>query len=906
MQDKKLLALGFSTVLIEEIRKKSLSLTGLRGISQTALARMGFSERDAITIRDRVSRKPIPSNIVDRIIFETGGVCCYCANGNHAQPFQIHHINDYASSRDHSPTNLMLVCPTHHVYIHQSKVSSKEQQEIKRAWTSMWELASQYVAKGLTFPFGAFEYIDYSIPGSVTDIFSFGPAKPQMCEKLAEGPLLQNALGILYDQNKILITGDSGSGKTTLSLALSAKVDNSKVYRYWVGEKGSAETMQEVLTFLSFAIKPIVLIIDDASSKIVDSHIEKILGFAQNDKKLVVVSAKQDLSIDSRLEQRVAGLVFPVTWSALQLTVKENMQRHEHVILGYLKSKGLNTYNGRRIGYALADTKFSEVLDSYATGTNTVWQFIFMLASGKEVLKRRLAELYDRGRLDLMVMFLGVNHIATGEQGASLADIHDFYRMHPYFENQSQPSSEWLNAQLDQLTQWGMIRRNRDRYNLAHRMLALNFLELSYTGDKLNTDLLLDMFFAADRPARQVLILWSWLRDTVIGSYVSKWIASLSPNQWKQLTDQVMDEGLMWLNVMTIMLSGFSEVLGHVLKDRGEAVANIIGKQGKGRLNDFIQLSTPFKNNAPDSWQALLQKLDQKKFYQLILHAKAWELYNLDSLFNVIRELGYTSWILSFTGQFSKSDFKYMASRLDKGDVQAFSGLIKFWRRFVFDISVGEFVEYMAFVPKILKGSDIKDYRFDFHHRGYSEIMSFPELIDKIMEELDPDQMAREFVSLTPDHWANVLLLSYLSEYGQHRAIADFMFKIDLDRLIQNIEIYYLDHLHGFRLMIYQLTYDKKRRKEIAVRLRPLVDRAVQKSISQGYKEHEDMLYAFKEIDAPWVDDYCFHRGILLKQHKKFIGDDNDGLKTNAFYLKDLDLDGLMPANKISVGDPGS
>lgn len=907
MEDKKFLALGFNTKLIEKIHSKNLSFTALRGVNYKALLNIGFSEQDAILIRERVNRKPIPVDVIDIILSQTGGVCCYCANGNHTQPYQIHHIYDYASSQNHNVANLMLVCPTHHVYIHQNKIKAEKQLEAKHAWISLWEISSQYASKSLSFPFGAFEYIDYGTSGSVTDIFSFGTAKPRTSALLADGPLLQSAFKILEENDKILLSGDSGSGKTTLSLAIASKIDSAKVYRYCVGEKGSAETMQEIILFLSLAIKPIVLIIDDVNPKLIPGHIEKIMSFGQKDKKLIVVNTKQGLSSTNNLEQRLAALELPVTWSALRSTVMASMQQHEHEIVGYLKSKGLDTYNGRKIGYSFTETKFSEVLDSYATGTNTVWQFIYMLGSGRELLQRRLSELYHRDRLDLLVSFLGINHVATGEQGATIEDMNAFYQSHPYFTNQSQPSSDWIKDQLEQLSALGLIKRNRDRYNLAHRMLAINFLELSYLSDQENTEELLDMFFVADKPARQVLILWSWLRDTFVRRYISQWMSSRSLKQWDDLTHEVLNEGLLWLNAMTVMLAGANEVLDHIFKDKGEAVAEVINKQGEGTLNDFIQLSTPFKNHAPEIWPALLKGIDQKKFYHLLLHAKPWELYSLDKLFCTIWELGYSSWSISFTKKFSKPDFSYMAQRINNGDVQAFSGLIQFWRRFVTDISVGEFVQYIAFIPEILKGAKIKDLRFDTYHSGYSEILGFPELVNKIMEVLDPEEMAREFVALTPDQWANVLTLSHLSEFGGHSAISDFVAGIDLNELCQNIQHYYQDYPFGFRLIIYQLAYDKERRKEISKLLQPLIELSVQRSISMGYIDHEGILEAFARIDAAWVEDYCGRSNISLQSPSKAMYEvDKCDIKLNAFYLKDLDLNGLMPSNKISLDKPST
>lgn len=907
MKDKKLLGLGFNTELIEKILSKSLTVTALRGTSRAALLGMGFSEEEAKTIAQGVNRSAIPTDTIEQLMLQTGEVCCYCADGNKSRPFQIHHINEYADSRDHSLDNLVLVCPTHHVHIHLSKIAVGEQHAVKRAWSNLWEIALGYVSKGFSFPFGAFEYIDYTIPGSVTDIFSFGPAKPAVCRQLTEGQLLQHAQQLLTDHHSVLITGESGSGKTTLSLAIAASAGEVVVFRYLVGQKDSLGTVNEIVLFLGMATRPLLLIIDDANTKLIPGHIEKILSVAQSSKKIIVVNTKVELSGTENLEQRTAGLVMPITWPLLQKTVKTNMLKHEVEILGYLKSRGLDKYNGDQIGYSITDRRFRHVLDSYASGTQSVWQFIFMLASGETLLNSRLSELFAQDRLDLLVVFLAANQIATVEQGASLAEIQNFFMTHPHFAHQEQPSLQWLESQIDQLVKWRMIKKNRDRFNLAHRMLALNFLRLCYLRDQKNTEQVFDMFFRSKKPVRNLLILWSWIKEGRFQNYTVKWMESLSLEDWNDLAHQAAREGLVWMSIMTEILHPTNKViLSYILKDKAEIFAEIVDKHQQDTLYYFDRLAVVIRYHAPQIWPDLLEKLDKDLLYHKIRNATPWEIDKLSGLFYSIKENpANIPWILELTDRFSNADFNYMASRLEKGDVRTFSELMGFWRGYVSNISVGEFVDFMGFIPRLLKDCKITDVNFAFLHSGYSEIVIFPDLIDNILMALDPKKMAEEYVDLTPDAWGNVLPLSYLAAYGRHSAITSFLAQLDLDKLSRTLELYFRDDLYSFRQLIYQLSYANSRQTEIAELLRPLVVETVSISMSTGGQEHESILEAFAKFDKTWVDDYCIKANISLEKLRKDIRKENERDKEDLFYrLKDLmpeDFAQLLPAYKISL-----
>src|SRR5690554_1933501 len=214
--EKRLLARGFDTELIQKIEVRSLNLTSLRAMNKEALKINEFTEEEADLIISKVKRNPIDTKVLEAILFKSGEVCCYCADGDSTRPFHIHHINEHYISGDDSEENLLLVCPNDHANIHSKNIPIEEQKAVKRAWENVWHIGQEYKKNGITFPYGSFEVIDYEVKGSIVDIFSFASPGGSVCRELANGDITEQCLNTLNQENKLVIAGGSGSGKTTL------------------------------------------------------------------------------------------------------------------------------------------------------------------------------------------------------------------------------------------------------------------------------------------------------------------------------------------------------------------------------------------------------------------------------------------------------------------------------------------------------------------------------------------------------------------------------------------------------------------------------------------------------------------------------------------------------------------
>src|SRR5450631_1535448 len=127
-----LLALGFDTDLITRIEGHGHSITALRSLSRNALV-LQYDETDVTIILDRRVRKPMDEEVVQKVIDDSDGACCFCADGNQSRPYQIHHAVEYSKTQDNSRDNLILICPNHHQSV--PKIMTAEQQKaVRRTW----------------------------------------------------------------------------------------------------------------------------------------------------------------------------------------------------------------------------------------------------------------------------------------------------------------------------------------------------------------------------------------------------------------------------------------------------------------------------------------------------------------------------------------------------------------------------------------------------------------------------------------------------------------------------------------------------------------------------------------------------------------------------------------------------
>lgn len=118
-QDKliNLIAVGLDSKLAKKIISKGYTLSKLKSASKKDLSNI-FESWQVKDIIDATRRKPISSDITNRLVNESDWKCCMCWDISKEKPLVIHHIIEHSKTQDDSYENLVLLCSKHHNLAH--------------------------------------------------------------------------------------------------------------------------------------------------------------------------------------------------------------------------------------------------------------------------------------------------------------------------------------------------------------------------------------------------------------------------------------------------------------------------------------------------------------------------------------------------------------------------------------------------------------------------------------------------------------------------------------------------------------------------------------------------------------------------------------------------------------------
>lgn len=831
--EKKFLSLGFSTDLINTISKKRLTVSGLTGLNEAALLEMGFTKEEADIIRGKVNRQPIPIENIENIIAKTGGVCCFCSDGNDTRPYQIHHIEEYHVNQNNEEDNLMLVCPTHHVAIHQNHKSRKEQISVRLIWENIWQIALAYKEKELSFPYQTFVSIDYSFEGSITEIFSFAEPTPSVCLKLLQPELLTDAKRIIEYQNKIIISGNSGSGKSTLAIGIAGSLPGFSTYLCSVGID-SSRTVNEIYTFLSMAVKHVILLIDDANTALTTYQIESILKLAEEKKKIIVVNTN-NLDGSQKIELHFLENVFPVNWNLLQSGVKKTLINNGNEILQYLREKKLDYFNGSSVGHGIHEYNIKRIIESYSEEITSVWQLIFLLGSGIEVLDNIHVALVNNDRLDVVVLLISINQIARIEKGTTIDEIMDLYKSHSILRKGYVPERDWLKDQLDKLIEKRILKNQRGRYNTVHRYFARNFIEHSYFKSNTGTEEMLNGIFSDKKRIEEILILWSWLENSTLLKFIQEWYRAYDLNEWMSLVDTAWQASLSLLSLlayrMYLIAPGGYVPIKVCFEGKGKDLATLINRGEENTLQSLKRLVTALKNNCNETLIEMFANVNSDGVAKLIAQSNPEYFGDINWLCNDIYHID-VNWLDTVCKKLSLDDLDNIVSKIKAGDIDTLSKVIEFHRTFVQNLKRSEFRKYVEKFGELLKGCGLEEIQ---HSASYSqplfELPAFEKDITYILDCLNKDRLANDFSSASARHWGKLLTLSFYSVHSETKAIPEIIEKIDIPTLINNVQKYYQEYDYELRLLLYQLSFgSNEKRLLFSLALRPFIKEILDES----------------------------------------------------------------------------
>lgn len=133
---KALMGRGFDTETAKRLDQAGYTLNHLKTIDENELRSLNIRE-ELIDRILREKRPPIPSERLNKVLYESGMTCCICGDKN--QGVIVHHIEEYSDSRSHAGDNLVVLCLNHHGEAHtkrelQQNLTPEKLRDFKQRW----------------------------------------------------------------------------------------------------------------------------------------------------------------------------------------------------------------------------------------------------------------------------------------------------------------------------------------------------------------------------------------------------------------------------------------------------------------------------------------------------------------------------------------------------------------------------------------------------------------------------------------------------------------------------------------------------------------------------------------------------------------------------------------------------
>ena len=110
-----LISRSVNSTLAKELAEAGFTLSTLKQKKQDELLALGLTEESADIILAE-SRPPIPSGTLRATLYKNRYSCCVCRDSE--KPIILHHIVPWHISKNHSETNLAVLCLHHHDAAH--------------------------------------------------------------------------------------------------------------------------------------------------------------------------------------------------------------------------------------------------------------------------------------------------------------------------------------------------------------------------------------------------------------------------------------------------------------------------------------------------------------------------------------------------------------------------------------------------------------------------------------------------------------------------------------------------------------------------------------------------------------------------------------------------------------------
>lgn len=903
-----LLGYGLASDLIEKIGDRGHTLGELRALSRQKL--LGHYTSDEVDqIKARIDRTPIPETVIETVISKAGGACCYCGDGNSTRPFQIHHVDPYSETQDNSEENLLLVCPTHHVVIHSNDVSRLEQRGERRRWHATIEIASDFAAKGLAFPFGTFQALDYESAPKPVELVEFGPLSPSTALISYPEELAVAARARLELSSFLLILGGSGSGKSTYATALGGlyEKDGFRVFRHCYG-KQAHDSLKQVSLFISACVRKAIVILDDANTWATAADLQQLGKIVSGLKHVRVIANWTADDSDDGSKLQASDLPKQVLlWSDLRPAVVETLLKHEGDIVESLQKYESDRSIGS-LGLGSLHSRLEERISALGDKPKTVYEFIFGLRGEGVAVAEEFRKLVQEDRTDIPVLHVAIEQIAGFEQPTSIEEtVAACLRA----EGSGYPpaSQEWVEAALNRQVRCKRLVRVRDRYTTIHRKWAARIIAagLESVVAKPATELLLkhDFQVASASPER-LLRLWSWLRSLDESRpFVKGWEKSLSLDDWTQLVGGCARRGLMEVGFVARQMhllfdnSTWTSTVAKSFEQNAAAITSLIYGASPTDWYWLHQISMAMEHACPDAWTRILQGWDRKSVAALLRETPLDQFDNFWWACGKARSL-CPGWLEGVGEYLTWEDFSERLNSVEAGDLRSLFEAFEVFGALGHKLRRSMLRRVCEAMKAALAGATIEDLRLrETNTTMMSLTLFFPEDVQRAFAVIDVQKFGQALGRSLPRHWRPLCTLSSWAHQSGSKVCEQIISWSNLSDLEQQVQRYGTSNRYELRLLLHFLRSSSvEHRESLAANLNALVRRACESKDSEA----SSILTAYHRLHPELGMALAAGIGIELKEIKEKA----EGVALEAVRQKFRDKDATGEDYEININEQDS
>ena len=905
-----LVQLSIPTDLIDKIGQLGHTIANLRSFSAAQLEQH-YAQDEAELIAGKIKREPIEDSVIEAVLAASGEACIYCADGNCTRPYEVHHIVPYASSQDNSEDNLALVCPSHHVWIHKTDESTERQKARRREWHATVQLGRAYAEKGLSFPYGHFEPIDYASdnrPFVAVELLTGAPLGPVAARLLSAQPLADEARRRLTKHNFLLIVGRSGSGKTTLAAGIAGGFANEGafVFRYRRPYDGdSRQILKEVLTFLGLTVAPCVLILDDINTWASGAELEQIAAASSEKARILATCTGGRLVDDPVAELHVVGRI-GLHWEDLRDASVAVMLAQEDQVVPILR--GLREAEHHPIGFGASDRSLSSMIRAYAQTAQSAWEFLFLLRGAWVAIRDDLGALIANDRADVPVLCAAIEQIAGFERPVSVAEV---VRLTAELleADGALITERWVADVFEHQVQRRRIVRVRDAYTTVHREWARALICCALADSRAQSTarkLLAREFDIATKSPRRLVILWSWLQNDAQGqAFVRDWLNEQDPAGWCQFFGTAVANGLADASMVARQLHmafhwpQWARVVGDAFEANEVAIAAVVHGTGHEDWNDLQDLVQALNHSRPELVARVVKSWPPESAAGALSRAHPDQFKAAWSVLSDFRKHN-PAWCDDVGRAFDWNALAANFARVRTGDLMAFFEVDQMLQHLRVPLLRSRTRQLTRAMTATMTGASLTDIHY-WVPLGLLWLELYSEDVRAIVGALNPEELAAEISVAIPRHWGRLAMLSDLAD----RHGSDFPRRlIDSlgEKFVENVNRFGAASAYEFRCLLWQLTYGSvEQTRKLAQELLPLAVKVCESAVHEA----DAILRAYATLDPGCGQSLCVRLGRTFSGGIK--GTKRDGLLrrgTHDHLVADLEASGQdYDVTKVMLGD---